>query len=197
VTPEIAPRIEDTVRARARRSYERGRLAVAGRNALLIVPLTAICGRETEAYARCAVIGGLLLLATIGVRWRQWRGPQAANAGLLTGILPMTAALLLCRFAAGWPAAAATAACASAGLIAGALAVRATLRMDALPPGHLGDTVSSLQRAGYEVYAVLEQGDEFEEFRRRFQPEDVAGLTQEPLVQIRGVYVLRLRILTP
>jgi hypothetical protein len=127
VTPEIAPRIEDRVRARARRSYERGRLTVAGRNALLIVPLTAICGREAEAYARCAVIGALLLLATIGVRWRQWRGPQAANAGLLTGILPMTAALLLCRFAAGWPAAAATAACASAGLIAGALAVRATL----------------------------------------------------------------------
>lgn len=69
---------------------------------------------------------------------------------------------------------------------------RATLRMDALPPGHLGETVSSLQRAGYEPYAVLEQGDEFEEFRRRFQPDDVPGLTQEPLVQIRGVYVVRL-----
>jgi hypothetical protein len=69
---------------------------------------------------------------------------------------------------------------------------RATLRMDALPPGRLGETVSSLQRAGYEPYAVLEQGDEFEEFSRRFQPDAVAGLTQEPLVQIRGVYVLRL-----
>lgn len=127
MTPEIVPGVDDTLRARARRSYERGRLTAAGRIALLIVPLTVICGRETEAYARCAVIGVLLLLATIGVRWRQGRGTQAANAGLLTGILPLAAALLLCRFAAGWPAAAATAACASAGLIAGGLAVRATL----------------------------------------------------------------------
>jgi hypothetical protein len=127
VTPEIASRVDDTLRLRARRSYERGRLTAAGRVALIIVPLTAICGRETEAYARCAVIGVLLLVATIGVRWRLWRGMHAANAGLLTGILPMTAALLLCRFAAGWPAAAATATCTSAGLIAGALAVRATL----------------------------------------------------------------------
>jgi hypothetical protein len=69
---------------------------------------------------------------------------------------------------------------------------RATLRMEALPPGSLGETVSSLQRAGYEPYAVLEQGDEFEDFRRRFQPDTIAGLTQEPLVQIRGVYVFRL-----
>jgi hypothetical protein len=69
---------------------------------------------------------------------------------------------------------------------------RATLRMEALPPGQLGETVSSLQRAGYEAYAVLEQGDEFEEFLRRFQPDGIAGLTQEPLVRIRGVYVLRL-----
>src|SRR5262249_30413391 len=66
---------------------------------------------------------------------------------------------------------------------------RATLRMEALPDGRLGDTVSALQRAGYEPYVVLEQGDELEEFRRRFQPDYVAGLTQEPLVQIRGVYV--------
>jgi hypothetical protein len=69
---------------------------------------------------------------------------------------------------------------------------RATLRMDALPPGRLGETVSSLQRAGFEPYAVLEQGDEFEDFRRRFEPDSVAGLAQEPLVRIRGVYVLRL-----
>ena len=127
MTPEIAPRVNDMLRARARRTYERGRLTVAWRVALLIIPLTAICGRETEAYARCAAIGALLLVVTIAVRWRQWRGTHSANAGLLTGILPMTAALLLCRFAAGWPAAAATAACTSAGLVAGALAVRATL----------------------------------------------------------------------
>jgi hypothetical protein len=124
VTPEITA---DTLHARALRSYERGRLTIAARAALLVILLTAICARETEAYTRCAAIGVLLLVATIGVRWRQWRGIRAANAGLLTGVLPMTAALVLCRFAAAWPPEAAIATCTSAGLIAGALAVRATM----------------------------------------------------------------------
>ncbi len=69
---------------------------------------------------------------------------------------------------------------------------RATLRFDALPPDRLGDTVLALQRAGYQPYAVVELGDEFEDFRHRFQPDAIPGLTQEPLAQIRGVYVLRL-----
>jgi hypothetical protein len=69
---------------------------------------------------------------------------------------------------------------------------RPTLRMEALPDGRLGETLSALQDAGYEPYAVLEQGDEFEEFRRRFQPDAIVRLTQEPLVQIRGVYFIRL-----
>lgn len=69
---------------------------------------------------------------------------------------------------------------------------RATLRIEALPPDRFGDTVSALQRAGYEPYAVVESGDEFEDFRHRFQLDAIPRLTQEPLVQIRGVYVLRL-----
>ena len=125
--PDFAP---ETLRARAYRSYERGRLIVAARAALLITPLTAICAYETDAYLRCAVIGVLLLCATIGVRWRLLRGIHAANAGLLTGIVPMTAALVLCRFASAWPPEAAVATCTSAGIVAGALGGR--VRME--PP---------------------------------------------------------------
>lgn len=117
----------DAVRAQALRSYDRGRLTAAARVAPVIVPLTAICAHETEAYARCTVVGVLLLGVAIGVGWRQWRGRRAAIGGLLTGIIPMTAALVLCRFAAAWPPEAAIATCASAGLVAGALAVRATV----------------------------------------------------------------------
>jgi hypothetical protein len=117
------------LQARARGSYECGRLALAVRSALVVVPLTAICARETEAYTRCAIVGIVLFVTTVSVRWRQWRGIGAANAGLLTGVVPMAAALVLCRFAAGWPDAAAIAACTSAGLIAGALGGRS--RMDA------------------------------------------------------------------
>ena len=128
MTPEIA---FETLHVRARRSYERGRLTRAARAALLVFPLTAICARQTGAYTRCAAIGVLLLVVTIGVRWRRWRGIRAANAGLSMGILPMTAALLLCRFAGGWPAAAAIATCTAAGFIAGAQAGRGTMEPDA------------------------------------------------------------------
>ena len=124
MTPDIAI---ETLHACARRSYERGRFTVASRVALLVVVLTAICARETEAYTRCAVIGIVLLGAAIGVRWRQSRGMQAANAGLLTGMIPMTAALVLCRSASAWPAEAAIATCTSAGVVAGALAARVTM----------------------------------------------------------------------
>lgn len=129
MTPEIGL---DALRVRAHRSYERGRFALAARAALVIAPLVTICAHETGEYTRCGLIGALLLFATIGVRWRQWRGIQAANAGLLTGILPMAAALVLCRFAGGWPPAAAIATCTAAGLIAGALAVRPTVQTSSL-----------------------------------------------------------------
>ena len=125
MTPDFAL---ETLRARASRSYELGRLIVAARVALLIAPLTAICARETEAYLRCAAIGVLLLCAAIGVRWRLWRGIRAVNAGVLTGIVPMAAALVLCRFASAWPPEAAIGACTSAGLVAGALGGR--IRME-------------------------------------------------------------------
>jgi 4-amino-4-deoxy-L-arabinose transferase-like glycosyltransferase len=70
---------------------------------------------------------------------------------------------------------------------------RPTLRMDALPAASLGPVISALQAGGYEPYLVLEQGDEFVEYLHRFQPDRIAGLTQDPLANIRGVYVIRLR----
>jgi hypothetical protein len=115
------------LRARAKRSFESGRLLSAARVGVVVVPLGAICARETGAYARCTVAAALLLTMTIVVRWRQWRGIRAVDAGLLTGIIPMAAALLLCRFPAGWPTEAALAVCAGAGFAAGMLAARSTL----------------------------------------------------------------------
>jgi hypothetical protein len=115
------------LRARAKRSFESGRLLSAARVAVVVVPLGAMCARETGAYVRCAAVAVLLLTMTIVVRWRQWRGIRAVDAGLLTGIIPMAAALLLCRFATGWPAEAALGVCAGAGFAAGMLAAGSTL----------------------------------------------------------------------
>ena len=115
------------LRVHAKRSFETGRLLVAARVGIVVVPLGAICARETGAYARCTVVAALLVTMAIVVRWRQWRGIRAVDAGLLTGIIPMAAALLLCRFATEWPARAALGICAGTGFVAGMLAARSTL----------------------------------------------------------------------
>jgi len=115
------------LRADARWAYERGRAVAALRVAAVIVPLTGLCARETDAPWRCGAVGLALLLVSAVVRWRQHRGVWAVDAGLLTGVLPMTAALLLCRFAASWPAGAGLGVCAAAGFVSGGLVGRATM----------------------------------------------------------------------
>src|SRR5262249_3886414 len=65
-------------------------------------------------------------------------------------------------------------------------------RREALAPSSLGGVISGFQGAGYEPYIVLEKGDEFVEYLHRFQPDGIAGLTQNPLADVRGVYVMRL-----
>src|SRR5262245_48319555 len=99
------------VYANARRRYELGRALSAFRVAFVVVPLAALCARETGEVRQCAFVGAALLIAGVAARWRQYRGVHAVDAGLLTGILPMSAALVLCRFAASWPGGAAVGAC--------------------------------------------------------------------------------------
>lgn len=114
------------LRARARASYERGRLAIAARVTWVIAPLAAICAHETEAYARCAATGAVLLAVAVAIGWGQRGGRRAVRAGLLTGVLPMATALVLCRLTIALPAEAAIGICAAAGAAAGALAARKT-----------------------------------------------------------------------
>ena len=115
------------LRARAKRSFESGRLLAAARVGIVVIPLGAICAWQTGAYARCTAVAALLITMTIVVRWRQRRGMRAVDAGLLTGIIPMAAALWLCRFAYEWPTEAALGICATAGFAAGMLAARSIL----------------------------------------------------------------------
>ncbi len=71
---------------------------------------------------------------------------------------------------------------------------RPTVRAELLPDGSLVETVSALERAGYVPYVALEQGDEFEEFNRRFHPLSDARLDIIPEGRVRGVAFLRLTI---
>jgi hypothetical protein len=112
--------------ALAQRSYERGRARAAMRVIWIIVPLAALCARETSEGWRCAVVAAALLLVSFGARWRLPHGVHAIDAGLVTGIIPMTAALVLCRFAPAWPDGAALGICTAAGFVSGLLAGNAT-----------------------------------------------------------------------
>jgi hypothetical protein len=71
---------------------------------------------------------------------------------------------------------------------------RTTLRMTSLPEGSLVETVQALQRGGYVAYAVIEQGEEYEDFQRRFHPDTERALSIAPEARIRGVNVFRLEV---
>ena len=115
------------VRAGARRAYEKGRLIAASRAGLVVVPLTLLCARLTDAPGRCAVTGAGLLAAAVAVRWRQFRGVAIVDSGIATGMVPMAAAIVLCRFAVAWSGSAAIAICTAAGFVAGGLVGRMAL----------------------------------------------------------------------
>lgn len=101
---------------RARRAYEIGRLRLAALAALIVVPLIGLTAIETGLRMKPAIIGGVLLLTTIGLRWWHRRGEEDATAGLQAGLLPLFAALSLCRFSPTCPWALAITVCGTAGV---------------------------------------------------------------------------------
>jgi hypothetical protein len=129
--------MDDTarLRLRARRAYELGRARAASRVAIVIVPLVGVCGRETGAFAACAVLGGLLLALAVTLRWWRRHGADAVRSGLETGIVPMAAALLLCRMPF-CPPHVAVGICTIAGFVAGAVAGHSLTRTMARPWWH-------------------------------------------------------------
>jgi hypothetical protein len=97
----------DELEARGLFAYELGRLRMASKIAILLVPVSAVCLFESEGREACACTAALLLVAAIGLRFRDRTGVDGVNDGLLAGSIPLAFGLLLARFAPG---------CASAGL---------------------------------------------------------------------------------
>jgi len=76
---------------RARRAYERGRLASAGGRALLLAPLPALalgCGCQPRTTV---VAGALLLAAAAFCFWRGGDFRRGAGPGIAAGIVPLLA----------------------------------------------------------------------------------------------------------
>ena len=116
----------ERLRRDAASAYERGRLLMGLRVIAVVIPLVLLCARETGEWRRCAIAGAMLLLVAVLARWRLPRGVRSVDAGLLSGGLPMSCALVLCRFAWWWPDGAALGICAAAGFASGLFAGRVT-----------------------------------------------------------------------
>jgi hypothetical protein len=98
------------VAKRARRAAEWGRLRVASRITVAVVPLVLLAMMIGKGAAAVTAIGAVLVLACIGLGWQHADGGRAARAGLALGAIPMVAALVTCSCGFG---------CLVAGLIAG------------------------------------------------------------------------------
>jgi hypothetical protein len=91
----------DDLRRGGLRAYEFGRLRTALRAAWVLVPMVLACALETGAGETCACIGVLLLGASIFLRWRDRRGADSVRDGLVAGLLPLFAGLVVARLATG------------------------------------------------------------------------------------------------
>jgi hypothetical protein len=108
--------------ARGLRAYELGRIRMATKVALVLVPLTTVCLLESQGREACACMGVLLLLAAVGLRWRDRDGVRAVEDGLVAGIVPLVFGVLLGRFAPECTSAALFSACTAFSILVGGAA---------------------------------------------------------------------------
>jgi hypothetical protein len=98
----------ETLTARSLRHYERGRLRMAARVAIVLAPIVAVCLLEPLARETCACCAALLSTACVWLRFRNRAGVESVSAGLLAGGIPLVVMLVLSRLDPQ---------CASAGLL--------------------------------------------------------------------------------
>ena len=139
---------------RARQSYEFGRLVVAARVALPVLLLTALCALESSRRARTVTLGITLLMVAWMLRWRLYRGNQLVTVGMWAGIIPLTAALALCRFAPYCPPALAFALCAGLGIVAGATIAKNCAPLAGTPTQWLATMTVSVLTASMGCLAI-------------------------------------------
>jgi hypothetical protein len=87
--------------ARSLRHYELGRLRMALRIAIILVPIIAVCLLEPIGRETCACCAALLLAAAIWLRFRSRVGVESVTTGLLAGAVPLGAALVLTQLDPG------------------------------------------------------------------------------------------------
>lgn len=136
------------VRARARRAYELGRLRHGLTLALVVPPLALLSLFGCGAPELTLACGGALLVLVVGLGWRGQGYGRAVLPGVIGGVAPFAAPLLL-----RWTGSTCTGglclslvvACLAGGVVAGAFAGACVRRMAG---GSAGVLVASLAVAG-------------------------------------------------
>lgn len=91
----------DDLTAQSLQHYERGRLRMALRVAIVLMPVIALCLLEPIGREACACCAALLLGAAVWLRFRNRLGVESVTTGLLAGAVPLSAALLLTQLDPG------------------------------------------------------------------------------------------------
>jgi hypothetical protein len=78
---------------RGRRAYELGRLRMAARIALILIPVLALCIGTARDARTCACLSIALLGLAIFLRWRSKGAGREVRLGLLAGAIPSLVAL--------------------------------------------------------------------------------------------------------
>ncbi len=82
---------------RGLRAYEIGRILTALRIAVVVIPVGTACLVERTGRGACACLTFILLATAVWLRWRDRRGMDAVNTGLVAGSLPLLAGIVLDR----------------------------------------------------------------------------------------------------
>ena len=85
----------ETLTAQSLRHYERGRLRMAARVAIVLVPIVVVCLLEPIGREACVCCAAVLLGATVWLRFRSRAGVESVSTGLLAGGIPLAALLAL------------------------------------------------------------------------------------------------------
>jgi hypothetical protein len=109
----------ETLTAQSLRHYELGRLRMAARIAIVLAPIVAICLLDPIGREASACCAALLLVASIGLRFRSGVGVESVSAGLLAGSIPLAGALVVTRFDPGCAAAGPISYCTGVSLLVG------------------------------------------------------------------------------
>jgi hypothetical protein len=124
----------EELEARGLFAYQMGRLRMAAKIAVVLVPVSLVCLFESEAREACACTAVLLFVAAIGLRFRDRAGVDGVNDGLLAGSIPLAFGLLLARFAPGCEAAGFFSACTAFSILIGGGAGVIVARREAARP---------------------------------------------------------------